>query len=120
MRKPLPVIHPADFPSLPPRSFRWLDLLRNYTYELKEYTVSVDLPNLAANSTTAQAITVTGVSVGDVVLKIIPTSVTDDWFVANSKVTAADTITVQVCRVKAGSYDPAAESWTFLVLKNNV
>ena len=42
---------------------------------------------------------------------------------ANSKVTAANTVTVQVCRVKAGSYDPAAENWTFLVsseTKNNI
>ena len=118
MRKPLPPINEHMFPEATQHGYRWLDLIRNYSHDLQEYTVSVDLPSLASNSTTAQAITVTGVTIGDIVLHITPTTISDDWFIANSKVTAANTVTVQVCRVKAGSYDPAAENWTFLVLKN--
>jgi len=118
MRKPLPTLDKQNFPSTTDDGYRWLDLIRNYTYDLKEYTVNVDLPSLSADTTITQSVTVPGVAVGDYVLHIEYSSVSDEFVVLHGRVSAADTITVQVHRGKAGSYDPAAEDWTFLVLKN--
>jgi hypothetical protein len=106
------------FPNWTHDGFKWLDLLRSHTYDIKEYTATVDLPSLSANATIIQNVTVTGVNVGDWVLDTVNPTFTDDFQVTNAKVTAADTITMQVHRGKAGSYDPPSETYTFLVLKN--
>jgi len=118
MRQPMPPINEEVFPEVTHDGYRWLDLLRSYTYHITEYTAVVDLPSLAANATIIQNVTVQGVSPGDWVLATVSPTFTDDFMITNSKVTAVNTITIQVHRGKAGSYDPPSETYTFLVLKN--
>ena len=118
MRQPLNIIDKTMFPQVTESGYRWLSLVRNYTYDVKEYTATVDLPSLSDNATITQNVTVIGVNVGDWILDTVSPTFSDDFIIANSKVTAADTITIQVHRGKAGSYNPPSETYTFLVLKN--
>lgn len=118
MKKPLAPIDNLDFPSLTERGYRWLETVRDFTHHIKETTLSVDPPNLTANITTVQAITVPGVKVGDYILKIDTTTFSDEYMIVDAKVTASDEVSIKYLRGKAGAYDPPAENMTIIYLKN--
>lgn len=119
MRRPMPPISRDDFPAVSESGYRWIDLLRNYTYDLREVQVTLDPTSLTANSTSAEAFTVPGVKVGDYVLHVESATFTDDFTINNAKVTDTDEITLQLHRGKSGGYNPPSETYTFIILKNS-
>lgn len=118
MKKPLAPIDKLDFPSLTERGYRWLNTIRDFTYDIHAVTISVDPPSLASNITTIQNVTVPGVKVGDLILEVETTTFDDEYMLVDFKVTAADQVTLKYYRGKVGTYDPPAENMTIIYLKN--
>lgn len=82
------------------------------------YTATHDVANITANNTNAEDITVTGVEVGDEVLACYAdVSGPQDFIIHNARVTAADTVRVWVTTPAGGGYNPASQSYKFVVLK---
>lgn len=120
MKKPLPPVQEQDFKSITPQGLRWLDNVRDYTYDIRIIVAEVTPTSMNANEITNITATVPGVKVGDVVLEIIQTTINTSFLIANGAVTAADTVTIQYHRGSGGgaSYTPPTEDYTFVILKN--
>lgn len=84
---------------------------------LKMFAVQVTWdPAAVATATTAeQNVTVTGVLPGDIVLSYSKPTNTAGAMPVNARVSAANTISVTFVNPTAGSVNPAAEAWTFVI-----
>jgi len=78
-------------------------------------SATVNPASVASKGTGATSVTVSGVAVGDVVIAI-PPSTLDDGVVYSAKVTAADTVKLELSNNTAGAIDVASATWKFLVL----
>lgn len=79
-------------------------------------TATVDLGSVAANTSEEETATVLGVKLGDVVL-CIDSSLNAGQVVAQARVSAADTVILQVINTTAGAIDAASKTMTFLVVR---
>ncbi len=77
---------------------------------------SLDVAAVAANTTAEQDFTVTGLETTDVVFVNKP-SASAGLGIANSRVKAADTLSITFVNATAAPIDPAAESYKILVIK---
>ena len=81
---------------------------------IKVYTVTYNPADLAANQTTEDTVTVTGLAVGDVPLVVKPT-MTAGVGIVNARVSAANTLAITWMNTTAASVNPASEDYTVLV-----
>ena len=81
-------------------------------------TVSVDLGSVAANTSEEETATVTGVKLGDFVV-CMDSALSAGQVIAQARVSAADTVTLQVINTTAGAIDAASRSMTFLVVRRD-
>ncbi len=79
-------------------------------------TATVDLGSVAANTSEEETATVSGVKLGDVVV-CVDSSLNAGQVVAQARVSAADTVTLQVINTTAGAIDAASKTMTFLVVR---
>ena len=79
-------------------------------------TATVDLGSVAANTSEEETATVTGVKSGDYVAVVKP-SLEAGIILGTVRVTADDTVAIQVVNTTAGAIDAASESMTFLVIR---
>ena len=79
-------------------------------------TATVDLGSVAANTSEEETATLLGVKLGDVVL-CIDSSLNAGQVIAQARVSAADTVTLQVINTTAGAIDAASKTMTFLVAR---
>lgn len=79
-------------------------------------TATVDLGSVAANTSEEETATVTGVKTGDVVV-CVNSSLDAGQVIADARVSAANTVTLQVINTTAGAIDAASKTMTFLVLR---
>lgn len=94
-----------------------IGILNGNIYGMAMMTASVNLGAIPANNTAeAGSIPLTGVAVGDIVIPIKP-SLDQGIAVVQARVTAANTIALTVTNPTSGSIDPAAETYTFLVIR---
>lgn len=80
------------------------------------FTVTVDHASCAANTSIETVVTVPGLKVGDFVAVNKP-SLEAGLSVANARVSAADTLAIQVSNTTAGAIDEASETYTITVLR---
>lgn len=84
---------------------------------VKAFTIlqaTVDLGSVAANTSEEETATLTGVLPGDVVVPVKP-SLEAGIVIGTVRVTAADTIAIQVVNATGSAVDAASETYTFLV-----
>lgn len=81
-------------------------------------TVDVDLGSVAANTSEEETATVTGVKVGDFVV-CMDSALSAGQVIANARVSAADTVTLQVINTTASAIDADSRSMTFLVVRKD-
>ncbi len=86
---------------------------------LRSYTVSVDLPSIAAGATSDVAVTVTGITTNDNLVSLVtPGNLTHGLVIQEARITAANTITLRVSNLSAAAIDELAKNYTFVVQKN--
>lgn len=80
------------------------------------FTETVDLGSVAANTSAEEQITVTGVGVNDIVLAVIPPALSAGIMVGPCRVSAANTVQLQVMNAMGVAIDKASEAgWLFVV-----
>jgi hypothetical protein len=80
-------------------------------------TVTVDPPNIAANSSGTVAVTITGVQPGDLVFLTPPSSIEAALIFQGASVTGANTVTIQIRNVSGAAVDGAARTWSYMVIR---
>jgi hypothetical protein len=79
-------------------------------------TVSVDPPNIAANSSGTVAVPIPGVQTGDLVFLTPPSDMETDLIFQGADVTAGGTVTIQIRNVGA-AVDGDARTWSYMVIR---
>jgi hypothetical protein len=80
-------------------------------------TVSVDPPNIAANSSGTVTVTITGVQTGDLVFLTPPVGMETQLIFQGASVTGANTVTIQIRNVSGAAVDGAARTWSYMVIR---
>ena len=81
-------------------------------------TTTVDLGSVAANTSEEETATVSGAKVGDVVV-CMDSALSAGQLIGNARVSAADTVTLQVINTTASPIDAGSRTMTFLVLRKD-
>ena len=79
-------------------------------------TATVDLGSVAANTSEEETATVTGVKTGDVVV-CVNSSLDAGQVIADARVSAANTVTLQVINTTGSPIDASSKTMTFLVFR---
>lgn len=79
-------------------------------------SATVDLGSVAANTSEEETATVSGVKTGDVVV-CIDSALEAGQVVAQARVSAANTVTLQVINTTGLAIDAASKTMTFLVVR---
>lgn len=85
-------------------------------FSMTMLTATVDLGSVAANTTEEETATVNGVQSGDFVIAEKPT-LEAGLLIGTCRVSAADTVKIQVSNPTGGAIDAASESWRFIVFR---
>ncbi len=80
-------------------------------------TVSVDPPNIDANTSTTFTVTITGVGTGDLAFLTPPSDIEGGLVFQGAHVTAANTVTTQMRNVTGVAVDGAARTWRYMVIR---
>jgi len=80
-------------------------------------TASIDFGSIAANACSTSTITVTGAVTGDGVQPSWPSTL-EAGLLGMMHVTASNTVTVTLCKITAGSVDPASNTFGATVVKH--
>jgi hypothetical protein len=80
-------------------------------------TVSVDPPNIAANTSTTFTVTITGVQTGDLVFLTPPSTIEGALIFQGANVTAANTVTIRMRNVTGAAVNGAALQWSYMVIR---
>ena len=83
---------------------------------LSVINATVDLGSVAANTSEEETATVPGVITGDVVF-VSDSALSAGQVVAKARVSAANTVTLQVINTTAAPIDAAARTMTFFVIR---
>lgn len=84
---------------------------------IQVFTVVFDPASVATITTAEQDITVKGVKVGDVILAFSKPTLTAGLGISNTRVKAADTISVQLVNPTAGAIDAPSETYTLVIAR---
>ena len=79
-------------------------------------TATVDLGSVAANTTEEETATVAGVKLGDFVL-VSKSNLSAGILLGTCRVTAADTVAIQVVNTTGSAVDASSETMTFVVIR---
>jgi hypothetical protein len=80
-------------------------------------TVSVDPPNINANTSTTFTVTITGVQTGDLVFLTPPSGIEGGLVFQGASVTAADQVTIRMRNVTGGAVNGAVLQWSYMVIR---
>ena len=95
----------------------WFQRVADVMPVIQEISYTWNPAAVSANSTSEQAVTLTGLKTGDIILKVLKPTYTSGLIVTGGLVTAADTVTVQFANITGGSINPAEEVYKFYVLR---
>ena len=119
IRKPVPQVHDTEFPGITPVALRWLDLVRQYSIDIRLVEVTFDPASIAANTTAEQSVTVNGLSTADIIIAVIKPTLTAGIGVLQGRVSATDTLAIQFVNASAGAIDPPSEVYKVIYIKNS-
>jgi len=80
-------------------------------------TVSVDPPNINANTSATFTVTITGVETGDLVFLTPPSTLEGELIFQGANVTAANTVTIRMRNVTGAGVDGASLDWSYMVIR---
>ncbi|MDW8075992.1 MAG: hypothetical protein RMK00_09530, partial [Bacteroidota bacterium] len=85
--------------------------------EILHGTVTVNPPNIGANSSATFTVTITGVVPGDRIFLTPPDGLEADLIFQGAAVTSANTVTIRIRNLSGSAVDGAALAWSYLVIK---
>jgi hypothetical protein len=80
-------------------------------------TVSVNPPNIVANTSGTFTVTITDVQTGDLVFLTPPSDIEPGLVFQGASVTAADEVTIRMRNVTGGDIDGASRTWSYMVIR---
>jgi len=80
-------------------------------------TVSVDPPNINANTSTTFTVPITGVQTGDLVFLTPPSGIEGELVFQGVNVTATNTVTIRMRNVTGTAVDGASLQWSYMVIR---
>ncbi len=117
MRKPLHQLHESDIQASEGGQ-RWLDEVRGYVLDIRKIDFLWDPTSINSNTHAEQDVTIEGLKVGDLPLTVIKPTFTQGILIGSSRVSAADTLSVQMANGSSGSANPPEELYTLVYIKN--
>lgn len=118
-RRPLPPPLDEDFPEVTEEGMFWLDLVRTYSTEIRVAAFTYNPASLAANTHVEETVTVTGLKTDDYIISVIKPTFTQGFQVGQGRVSAADTLAIQIVNGTSSSSNPASETYTVIYIKNS-
>ena len=82
---------------------------------IRRYTATIDPASVAANTVAEETFTVTGLTVGDMVV-VNPPSLSAGLGIAGVRVSAADTLAIRFVNPTAGALDQASGTWEIIAI----
>ena len=119
VRTPLSQIQRPDFNELSDTAFRWLDLVRRYSVDVRHAEVTFNPASVAANTVVEQTVTVTGLRVGDIIFSIVKPTLTAGFGVLQGRVSADDTLAIQLVNASGAAIDAPSETYDVVYIKNS-
>ena len=98
---------------------RWLDLVRSHVVDIRDISVTWNPSSLAANTHVEETVTATGLKVGDIILAVIKPTFTQGFQVGQGRVSAENTLSVQVVNGTGSASNPGSESYSVIYIKNS-
>jgi hypothetical protein len=80
-------------------------------------TVSVDPPNIGANTSTTFTVTIAGVQTGDLVFLTPPSDIEAGLVFQGASVTALNTVTIRMRNVTGAAVNGIARTWSYMVIR---
>jgi hypothetical protein len=80
-------------------------------------TVSVDPPNIGANTSTTFTVTITNVQTGDLVFLTPPSGIEGELVFQGVNVTATNTVTIRMRNVTGTAVNGASLQWSYMVIR---
>ena len=80
-------------------------------------TVSVDPPNMNANTSATFTVTITGVQAGDLVFLTPPSTLEGALIFQGANVTADNTVTIRMRNVTGADVNGASLDWSYMVIR---
>ena len=117
MRKPLHQLSEDDIQAND-EGYRWLDLVRGYILDIRDIDFTFDPASIAASTTVEQTVTVSGLKSQDIVLSVIKPTLTTGVGVLQARISADDTLAIQMVNATVGAVDAPSESYKLIYIKN--
>ena len=118
MRKPLPQVYESDIQESPD-GLKWLDLVRGFVLDIREASVVFNPSSVASSTTVEQTVTATGLKTQDIVLSVVKPTLTAGFGVLQGRVSATDTLALQLINTTAGAINAPQETYTVIYIKNS-
>jgi len=118
MRKPLHQVNENDIQASE-EGRKWLDLVREFTLDIREISVTFNPVSIIAATTVEQTVEAKGLKVQDIILSVVKPTLTTGIGVLQARVSAADTLAIQLINATAGAIDPPSEVYTVIYIKNS-
>ncbi len=117
-RNPLPEVQAKWFENISQEGILWLDLLRSLSIDIHVEAFTWNPASLAANTHVEETVSFSGLKVGDIVLAVIKPTFTQGFLVGQGRVSAIDTLAIQVVNGTGSASNPGSETYTFIYIKN--
>jgi len=119
LRKAIPQHQETDFPEVKKDGQRWLELVHQRLVDIRQLSVTWNPASLAANTHVEETVTASGLKTDDIILAVIKPTFTQGFQVGQGRVSATDTIAIQVVNGTGSASNPASESYTVIYIKNS-
>lgn len=118
LRKAVPPPQEKDFEASADGLY-WLELVHQRLVDIRSLTFSWNPASLAAATHAEEAVTVPGLNTDDIILAIIKPTFTQGFQVGQGRISATDTLAVQIVNGTGSSADPVEETYTLIYIKNS-
>jgi len=98
----------------------WLKQVSQYSLDVRQIEVDIDVTSVPANTTDEQTVTITGVKAEDVIISVNKPSHSTGLGIVGYRVSADDTIAITYMNATGSAIDPASETYIVVLLKNRI
>lgn len=98
---------------------KWLNLVQQRLVDVRKEELTFDPASVAPNTTVEQSVTLTGLKSQDIVIAVIKPTLTAGLGVLQGRVSADDTLVIQLINTTSGAIDAASEVYTVIYIKNS-
>lgn len=115
IRRPVPQ-HPKEG-GISSNFDKWFHLVSAHSVHILDFDITINPASVAANTTAEQDFTVAGLGINDIILSITKPTLTAGIGIVNSRVKAANTLSVTFINATAGAIDPPSETYKLVVIR---